>query len=108
MEVTKMLKRLLGLSLGMLICAANLTADAKDASFRCGNSLIDTGDSRARVLHHCGKPYLREMIGYARSGEEEKLIDFAVEAWTYDSARGIFNIITFQGNRVWYIESERK
>ncbi len=103
-----MLKKLLVISLGMLISAVNLTADAKDASFRCGNSLIDTGDSRARVLHHCGKPYLREIIGYARSTEEEELIDFAVEAWTYDSTQGIFNIITFQGNRVWHIESERK
>jgi hypothetical protein len=108
MEVIKMLNRLLVIFLGMLICAVNLTAYAKDASFRCGNGLIETGDSRARVLHHCGNPYLREMIGYIRSAEEEELIDFAVEAWTYDSAQGIFNIITFQGNRVWYIESERK
>jgi len=108
MEVIKMLKRLLVISLGMLICAVNLTAYAKDASFRCGNTFVDTGDSRAKVLHHCGEPYQREIIGYVRSLEKEELIEFVVEAWTYNSAPDMFNIITFKGNRVLNVESEKK
>lgn len=85
-----------------------LPAQSKDASFRCGNTFIDTGDSRARVFHHCGEPYRREVIGYVRSTENEELIEFAVEAWTYDSSPDVFNIITFKGNRVLNIESEKK
>jgi len=103
-----MIRNFLVISLGLLICVIHLPAYGKGDSFRCGNSLIDKGDSRARVMHYCGKPYLREIIGYIRSAEEEELIDFTVEAWTYDSAQGMFKIITFKGNRVWYIESERK
>ena len=45
--------------LGLLILVIHLPAYGKDASFRCGNTFIDTGDSRARVLHHCGEPYRR-------------------------------------------------
>jgi hypothetical protein len=101
-------RNILIISLGLLICIFYLPAYGQDDSFRCGNSLIDKGDSRARVLHHCGKPYLREIIGYIRSAEEEELIDFVVEVWTYDSVPGMFNNITFKGNRVWNIESERK
>jgi len=94
--------------LGFLILVIALPAQSKDASFRCGNTIIDTGDSRARVFHHCGEPYRREVIGYVRSTENEELIEFAVEAWTYDSTPDLFNIITFKGNRVLNIESEKK
>jgi len=94
--------------LGFLILVIAPPAHSKDASFRCGNTFIDTGDSRARVLHHCGEPYRREVIGYVRSTEKEELIEFAVEAWTYDSSPDLFNIITFKGNRVLNIESEKK
>ena len=94
------------LALSFMVVA--LPVHSKDASFRCGNTFIDTGDSRARVFHHCGEPYRREIIGYIRSTENEELIEFAVEAWTYNSTPDIFNIITFKGNRVLNIESEKK
>jgi hypothetical protein len=94
--------------LALLVLVITLPAYGKDASFRCGNTFIDTDDSRARVLHHCGEPSRREIIGYVRSTENEELIEFVVEAWTYDSAPDIFNIITFKGNRVLNIESEKK
>ena len=103
-----MQRTLLIIFLGLLISVIHIPAFGKDASFRCGSSLIDTGDSRARVLHHCGEPHLREFIGYVRSREDQELIEFALEAWTYDSRADIFNIITFKGNRVMNIESERK
>jgi hypothetical protein len=94
--------------LGLLILVIYLPAYGKDASFRCGSTFIDTGDSRAKVLHHCGKPYQREIIGYVKSVEKEELIEFVVEAWTYDSTPDVFDIITFKGNRVLNIESEKK
>jgi hypothetical protein len=93
---------------GLLILLIHLPAYGKDASFRCGNTIIDTGDSRARVLHHCGEPYQREIIGYVRSAENKEEIELVIEAWTYDRTPDIFNIITFKGNRVMNIESEKK
>ncbi len=80
----------------------------KDASFRCGNTFIDVGDSRARVLFKCGDPVQREVIGYIDSRENGDLIEYVMEAWTYDSGTARFHIIIFKGNRVYNIESEMK
>ena len=103
-----MIRTRLVIFLGLLIMFIHLPAYGKDASFRCGNTIIDTGDSRARVLYHCGEPYQREIIGYIRSVENEEMIELAIEAWTYDRTPDFFNIITFKGNRVMNIESEKK
>ena len=83
-------------------------ADGKDAGFRCGNTFIDTGDSRARVLFKCGQPIQREVIGYIHSRENGELIEYNMEAWTYDTGPDRFHIIIFRGNRVYNIESEMK
>ena len=107
-EVSKMMRTKLAIALGLLISFICLPAYGKDASFRCGNSFIDTGDSRAKVLFHCGEPYQRETIGYFKSKKNEEMIEFVIEVWTYDSTPDIFNIITFKGNRVMNIESEKK
>ena len=90
----------------LLVCLPN--GYCKDASYRCGNTYIDKGDSRARVFHYCGKPYLREIVGYTRVTENEELIEYAVEVWTYVSTPDMFHFITFMGNKVLNIESEKK
>ena len=83
-------------------------AEGKDASFRCGNTFIDVGDSRARVLFKCGDPVQREVIGYIDSRENGDLIEYVMEAWTYNSGVSRYHIIIFKGNRVYNIESEMK
>jgi len=103
-----MIRNLLIIFLGLLICAIHLPAYGKDVSLRCGDSLIVTGDSRARVLLRCGEPYLRETIGYIRSTDYGERVEFTLEAWTYDSTPDMFKIITFKGNRVLSIETENK
>ena len=103
-----MMRTSLVIFFGLLIMLIQLPAYGKDASFRCGNTFIDTGDSRAKVFHHCGEPYQREIIGYVKSLENNFLIEWAVEAWTYDRTPDVFNIVTFKGNRVMNIESEKK
>ena len=96
------------LLLALVVLTAALPAYGKDGSFRCGNTYIDKGDSRARVFHFCGKPYLREIVGYTRVTEHEELIEYAIEVWTYDSTADMFHFITFKGNEVLNIESEKK
>ena len=83
-------------------------AYCKSASLRCGNTFIDTGDSRARVLFKCGEPIQREVIGYIDARENGDLIEYIMEAWTYDTSTARFHIIIFRGNRVYNIESEMK
>jgi hypothetical protein len=96
------------LLLALAVLTTALPAYGKDGSFRCGNTYIDKGDSRARVFHYCGKPYLREIVGYTRVTENEELIEYAIEVWTYDSTPDMFHFITFKGNKVLNIESEKK
>jgi hypothetical protein len=82
--------------------------ECKDAGFRCANTFVDIGDSRARVLFKCGEPVRREVIEYINSRENGDLIEYVMEAWTYDSGPARFHIIIFKGNRVYNIESEMK
>ena len=102
-----MIKKEIMLSL-LLWFALVFDAAGKDASFRCGNTFIDVGDSRARVLFNCGEPVQREVIGYIDSRENGDLIEYVMEAWTYNSGTARFHIIIFKGNRVYNIESEIK
>ena len=102
-----MIRKGLIFSLLMLVVSVP-PAYCKDASLRCGNTFIDTGDSRARVLFKCGEPIQREVIGYINSRENGDLIEYIMEAWTYATGPDRFHIIIFRGNRVYNIESEMK
>jgi hypothetical protein len=103
-----MLRKCLPVYLCIVILAIPLTAYSKDTSLRCGTSFISIGDSKSRILYHCGEPYLREVIGYSKLPESEDEIEFIVESWTYDISQSHFYIITFFGGRVENIESEKK
>jgi hypothetical protein len=81
---------------------------SKDTSLRCGATLISIGDSKSRILFHCGDPYLKEVIGFSKLPEGDDEIEYIVETWTYDISQSHFYIITFFAGRVENIESEKK
>lgn len=103
-----MLRKCLSVCLFIMVLAHPIAAVSKDTSLRCGNSLISVGDSKSRILYHCGEPHLAEVIGYSKRPESIDEIEFLVESWTYDISRSHFYIITFFGGRVKDIESEKK
>ena len=39
------------------------------SALRCGDEIISTGDSKARVLIKCGKPTYKEKSGAKKAGE---------------------------------------
>ena len=92
----------------LILMAGVPVAHGKDGSLRCGDTFIDTGDSRARVLFKCGAPLQREVIGYIGSRENGDLIEYIMEAWTYDTSPSRFHTIIFKGNWVYNIQSELK
>ena len=106
-QALSMMIRYLIISLILLLFSVS-SGNCKDASLTCGNTFIDTGDSRARVLLKCGQPVHREIIGYIESRENGDFVDYIMEAWTYDTGSGRYHIILFKGNRVYNIESEMK
>jgi len=69
-------------------------------TMRCGNLLIETGDSKVKVLTRCGEPLLKEIISGSVGSSSPK-----IEEWTYDMGPGQFlRILTFKGSTLIKIE----
>ena len=86
-------------------------------ALRCGDEIIGTGDSKAKVLTRCGKPMLKEKVGAKKSarakGERRCTADSAyvyhkkqsstknVEKWSYNCGKDDFiYVLTFEGGVV--------
>lgn len=81
---------------------------AKDTSLRCGNDLINVGDSKNRVTYICGQPFSKDIIGHTKAPESTGGVEFIIERWTYDTSVRYFTILTFRGDRLVRMEDERK
>ena len=83
-------------------------------ALRCGDEIISTGDSKAKVLTRCGKPMLKEKVGAKKSartkGERRGTADSQyvyhkkqsstknVEKWYYNCGKDDFiYVLTFEG-----------
>jgi hypothetical protein len=86
----------------------SLAGQSKDTMLRCGNDLIDIGDSKNRVVYLCGQPFSKEVIGHTELPENKGGIEFIIERWTYDTSVRYFTILTFKGDRLVRMEDERK
>ena len=86
-------------------------------AFRCGDEIVGTGDSTAKVLIKCGKPTHKEKIGVKKStrtkGQKRKAADQKdvhdtkysttknVEKWHYNCGKDDFiYVLTFEGGVV--------
>ncbi len=95
----------------LLLCPAvqsSMAGQSKETSLRCGNDLIDLGDSKSRVVYLCGQPISKEIIGQTKIPDNKAGIEFIIERWTYDTSVRYFTILTFKGDRLVRLEDERK
>lgn len=75
------------------------------AAMRCGNDLVDVGDSKIQVIKKCGEPTLKEEIGEDITHENDALgrrkEKRYVEQWTYNfgSTRLIY-VLTIKNGKV--------
>jgi hypothetical protein len=86
-------------------------------AFRCGDEIVGTGDSRAKVLIKCGKPTHKEKVGVKKSTRtkgqkrvaEDKQVVYdtrpatakSVEKWSYNCGKDDFiYVLTFEGGVV--------
>ena len=86
-------------------------------AFRCGDEIVGTGDSKAKVLIKCGKPTFREKVGVKKStrtkGQKRGAADKkpvydtkhpttkSVEKWHYNCGKDDFiYVLTFEGGVV--------
>lgn len=82
-------------------CSTSLLAD----TMRCGSSLVSTGDRAFEVERKCGPPTHRDVVGYALGRNDRH--EFLLEEWVYGPSNGMISILTFQGNRLTRIETQR-
>ena len=88
--------------LGLMLIAGQ--AAAAD-TLRCGSQLISVGDRAGEVLHKCGEPVARDVLGYKRSANRRE--EFQVEEWTYGPNSRMYQYLRFEGNRLVRITSKR-
>lgn len=88
---------------GLLLLAC-FAADAD--TLRCGSQLVSTGDRAFEVERKCGPPAQRDLVGYGLSPNGRQ--EFVLEEWTYGPNNGTFSILTFEGNRLVRIASQRE
>ncbi|WP_437180477.1 DUF2845 domain-containing protein [Pseudomonas ekonensis] len=88
----------------ILLALAAGQASASD-TLRCGSQLVSLGDRASEVLHKCGEPLSRDLLGYKRSADRRE--EFQVEEWTYGPSNGMYQYLRFEGNRLKQINSKR-
>ncbi|VVO43433.1 DUF2845 domain-containing protein [Pseudomonas fluorescens] len=89
---------------GLTLALAASQASAAD-TLRCGSQLVSVGDRSGEVLHKCGEPVSRDVLGYKRSPDRRE--EFQVEEWTYGPNGGMYQYLRFEGNRLKQITSKR-
>jgi hypothetical protein len=92
-------------------------------AFRCGDEIVGTGDSKAKVLIKCGKPTFQEKIGVKKgshaTGEKrgttknqqayntKHTTAKGVEKWSYNCGKDDFiYVLTFEGGVVTKIDTD--
>lgn len=84
-----------------LLAAAPAMAD----TMRCGSKLVSRGDRAFEVAAKCGEPANRDLVGYTLGSYDRR--EFKMEEWVYGPDNGMLKILTFEGNRLVRIESQR-
>ena len=70
-----------------------ISVSAVAESMRCGDHIVAVGDDKARLLHYCGKPLLKEAIHAktrlsvdAHGDQHRQRVN--MERWVYDMPSG--------------------
>lgn len=76
-----------------------------NATFRCGQKLVNEGDRITEVLRKCGQPASRDLLGYTETIDGN--IGLQVEEWSYGPNNGMYYYLHFEGGRLQQIETKR-
>ncbi|MFZ3186358.1 MAG: DUF2845 domain-containing protein [Pseudomonas sp.] len=76
-----------------------------NATFRCGQKLVNEGDRITEVLRKCGQPVSRDLLGYTETLNGN--LGLQVEEWSYGPNNGMYYYLSFEGGRLRTIETKR-
>ena len=90
----------------LLLLISSIIAPAAFAdTLRCGSKLVSLGDRAFEVAAKCGEPANRDLVGYTLGSYDRR--EFKMEEWVYGPNGGMLKILTFEGNRLVRIETQR-
>lgn len=92
----------------LLIAFIFLSAYQEMYALRCGDHLIDVGDSKIKVLHNCGRPTILDTINNCvfMTKQHRCTNTNSTVIWTYNFGPNQFvYVITFANNKVISIET---
>jgi hypothetical protein len=72
------------------IAIAAFSVSAQADVLRCGSVIIELGDSRVKVMEHCGEPVVDEGV-----------------RWYYKKSGNVMTVLHFEADKISYIEDER-
>ena len=105
--------RKITITYAILLASFALVIAGPASALRCGNNIVDVGDTKIEVLAKCGEPTLKEEVGEdltrERDSSESKFAKRYVEKWTYNfgPTRFIY-VITIRNGKVIDISAEDK
>ena len=87
--------------IGIIILVLCLSANTALA-LRCGNLFVKPGVTSAEILHNCGEPVSKEVLGsYGKSGAIK-------ERWTYGPEGGNYYFLYFKAGILETVDSKKK
>ena len=89
----------------LIILSAGDEVFARDDTLRCGNDLINLGETMFEVRKSCGEPYSIRDVGEKRQfrvfNKKKRSVEFVLylTEWIYERNDGIY-VLTFEGSRL--------
>lgn len=99
---------LLTLSSVLMVAIVSLTPVFSATTLRCGNELVQVGDSKFIVEEYCGAPRSKDLVAETTYYDGFKKQKLMVEEWIYELRYGYYDILTFRGNRLIKMEWKQK
>lgn len=96
----KIIKRLV-----LIVIVANMSISTVFASstWRCGSSLVSTGNTQNEVINRCGQPNSKIFLGWGRRvtrGWGNYFEDVPIEEWVYSVSDSLYYVLKFEGDEL--------
>lgn len=95
------------LVLWMMVIGATSSALAA-STWRCGGSLVSSGNTQSEVVSRCGHPYSKTFLGYSRRVTNTWYNSFEevpIEEWVYAVRKNLYYVLKFEGGYLKEVKS---
>lgn len=76
-------------------------------SWRCGNNLVNTGDTKGTVIAKCGAPYSETKLSFSKKHQGSQDNYTTTEELTYKDDGKVYRLLTFEGGKLIRVAFQR-